>query len=142
MVNASFGRTTQSYVPQDHLPPVSNYCLPLCVLCSCQVPALAFSVLNEGLDTHCWTILFNIFVVRIHFRIGGQLHHVSNQVWIGIQDQFRDEDDYLIFEGLFLVCGSIVVIQVDSNINVEWLDNVRVIYVFFCSTLEPTKNSN
>ena len=142
MINSSFRRTTQPHVPQDHLPPISNYCLPLCILCGSKVSTLAFSVLYECLDTHRWTILLDILVVRVHFRIGGQLHHVSEQVWIRVQDQFRDEHNHLVFERLFLVCGSVAIIQVDSNVDIERLDNVSMVNVLLTTALEPTKQSD
>ena len=143
VVDAMPARTTQPHVPQDHPPPVTNHRLSLRILCGCQVPTLAFSVLYEGLDAHSWPILLDILVVRIHLCIGSSLHHVTNEVRSGREDQFRDENDNLVFEGLFLVGRSIAVVEIDSDVDVEGLDDVVVVdAVVVLVVMKPTKNSD
>ena len=52
MDHSSLSSASQSHIPQNHFPPVSDYSLAFALLCRGESPTLALSVLNEGLNSH------------------------------------------------------------------------------------------
>ena len=127
MVDTRLGGTAQPHIPEDHLPPVTHHCLSLCLLCGCQVALLAVSVLDEGLDSHSWPVLFEILVIRVHLSVSSALHHVSHHVWSGSNDHLGHQNRDVVLEWLLLVGWSVHLVKIDRDVYVERLDNVVVI---------------
>lgn len=90
MVNALFGGTPESYVPEHHAPPASAHCLPLAILSRRKLPSLALPILYEGLQAHRWPKLLQVTNVAESLCKAGKLHHIAEQVRICGGNDLRD----------------------------------------------------
>lgn len=112
---------TQAYVPKDHAPPASADSLALGLLHWRESAALAFSILDKGLQSHRWPELFQVLRIREGLCVAHKLHHISTQVRRRRQDQLRHEHGALVLEQLLLVGRIVHVVHIDGDIDVKWL---------------------
>ena len=128
-------RPSKSDIPNDHLPPAPDNCLSLCFLRCSQLSSLTLAVLDKGLDSHGWSVFFEVFVVRVHLSELWKLHHVSNHIRWCIQYQFWYKNNDLVLERFFLVGWSVAIVHVDRNVDVKGLNDVLVVDIMYQAIL-------
>ncbi len=89
---------------------------------------MAFSHLDESLQSHGRTILFKVLNIAKGLSIRYELHNVTAKVRCCRCDKLGDKNGDLVLEQLLLVSRIVHIVHIYRDVDVEWFQQAMMIY--------------